>query len=284
MYRSVSLGFTGECEDCVTRAYPLGSGYRLYLPALMRCNAPDSESPFGAGGIHPYSYCADDPIDCIDPTGHVHVSFSSYGLPAEETINALNEMDAREAAAHQTAQGSAIATLETAAEPRASAEGAAPVRPSAGGRTHRDGPSGSGAIGVHHPVISTASSWTGESTPGMQAQTSPLRPPHATVRRVTTAEQILKAAKPERGDGRRIVRARAVGVMRALQEHFPGEVKSITTLPGYKESKLIRYLGTPAYETMRSMMRRYSSVASGPAARAEWRRIAPYFGVDVSDV
>ena len=34
----------------------LGNGYRAYSPALRRFTCPDSESPFGGGGINPYVY------------------------------------------------------------------------------------------------------------------------------------------------------------------------------------------------------------------------------------
>ncbi|MGG1943891.1 RHS repeat-associated core domain-containing protein [Trinickia sp. NRRL B-1857] len=63
-------GFTGAFSDPITAAVPLGNGYRFYLPGLMRFNAPDDESPFGVGGPNPYAYCAGDPINRVDPTGH----------------------------------------------------------------------------------------------------------------------------------------------------------------------------------------------------------------------
>ena len=65
------LGFNGEQLDPLTGLYLLGNGYRAYSPALMRFLSPDSLSPFGAGGLNPYAYCAGDPINRIDPTGHV---------------------------------------------------------------------------------------------------------------------------------------------------------------------------------------------------------------------
>jgi len=64
-------GFNGERLDPVSQTYHLGNGYRTYNPALMRFNAPDSWSPFGAGGLNQYAYCAGDPINRTDPSGHL---------------------------------------------------------------------------------------------------------------------------------------------------------------------------------------------------------------------
>jgi RHS repeat-associated protein len=63
-------GFNGERQDPVLGGYHLGNGYRMYNPALRRFTSPDSMSPFGAGGINSYSYCAGDPINHTDPSGH----------------------------------------------------------------------------------------------------------------------------------------------------------------------------------------------------------------------
>jgi RHS repeat-associated protein len=65
------LGFNGEQLDPLTGLYLLGNGYRAYSPALMRFISPDSLSPFGVGGLNPYAYCAGDPVNRVDPTGHV---------------------------------------------------------------------------------------------------------------------------------------------------------------------------------------------------------------------
>jgi RHS repeat-associated protein len=64
-------GFNGEQVDPVSGTYHLGNGYRAYSPVLMRFTCPDSLSPFGGGGINPYAYCAGDPMNLTDPSGHL---------------------------------------------------------------------------------------------------------------------------------------------------------------------------------------------------------------------
>jgi RHS repeat-associated protein len=66
------LGFNGERPDPVTGHYHLGNGYRQFNPVLMRFNSPDSWSPFGEGGLNAYAYCVGDPMNRLDPTGHVN--------------------------------------------------------------------------------------------------------------------------------------------------------------------------------------------------------------------
>lgn len=63
-------GFNGERPDPLTGVSHLGNGYRAYNPILMRFTCPDNESPFGAGGINPYAYCQNDPVNVADPSGH----------------------------------------------------------------------------------------------------------------------------------------------------------------------------------------------------------------------
>ncbi|MCY1190730.1 hypothetical protein D9M71_225120 [compost metagenome] len=43
----------------------------------MRFQAQDSFSPFGVGGLNGYAYCAGDPVNRVDPSGH---SFDVGGL------------------------------------------------------------------------------------------------------------------------------------------------------------------------------------------------------------
>lgn len=70
---STHLGFNGECRERHTGWYMLGNGYRAYNPVLMRFHSPDKLSPFGAGGLNPYTYCTEDPINHRDPTGRVAI-------------------------------------------------------------------------------------------------------------------------------------------------------------------------------------------------------------------
>lgn len=63
--------FNGEMLDAGSNGYLLGAGHhRPYSPTLGLFLAPDSASPFGAGGLNSLTYCAGDPINRADPTGH----------------------------------------------------------------------------------------------------------------------------------------------------------------------------------------------------------------------
>lgn len=73
-YRSLLLtlpGLGGAQIDPITGWYFLGNGYRVFNPVLMRFHSPDSWSPFGDGGINPYIYSLNDPINKKDPSGHL---------------------------------------------------------------------------------------------------------------------------------------------------------------------------------------------------------------------
>lgn len=65
-----ALGFNGEPREAATGWYLLGRGYRAYNPQLRCFHSPDSDSPFGAGGLNPYAYCLGNPIRYRDPSGH----------------------------------------------------------------------------------------------------------------------------------------------------------------------------------------------------------------------
>ncbi|WP_125830733.1 RHS repeat domain-containing protein [Pseudomonas sp. v388] len=70
------LGFNGELRDAQSGWYLLGKGYRAYNPVLMRFHSPDALSPFGAGGLNPYTYCLGNPIALRDPTGNAAVGYT----------------------------------------------------------------------------------------------------------------------------------------------------------------------------------------------------------------
>lgn len=68
------LGFNGERPDKNSGFYLLGNGYRAFNTVLMRFTSPDNRSPFGDGGINAYAYCAGDPVNRMDPSGHSWMS------------------------------------------------------------------------------------------------------------------------------------------------------------------------------------------------------------------
>lgn len=63
--------FNGERRDPLSGNSHLGNGYRAYNPVLMRFHCPDSLSPFGQGGVNSYVYCGSDPVNLVDPSGHM---------------------------------------------------------------------------------------------------------------------------------------------------------------------------------------------------------------------
>jgi RHS repeat-associated protein len=104
------LGFNGETPDRVTGHYHLGNGYREYNPVLMRFNTPDSWSPFGVGGLNAYAYCAGDPINNWDPSGHGLKSILRVNRPPVprrlsktnfDTPGSTTAMEAVQPVAHQ---------------------------------------------------------------------------------------------------------------------------------------------------------------------------------------
>jgi RHS repeat-associated protein len=78
------LGFNGQLREANIGWYLLGNGYRAYNPRLMRFHSPDSWSPFGGGGLNAYMYCVGDPVNRVDPTGHV---FTAIYLAIQENLS-----------------------------------------------------------------------------------------------------------------------------------------------------------------------------------------------------
>ncbi|KAI1760057.1 hypothetical protein GGR53DRAFT_526548 [Hypoxylon sp. FL1150] len=70
---SSTIGFNGQWRDPVTGWYHLGNGYRVYNPVLMRFHSPDQWSPFTSRDVNAYGYCMGDPINRIDPSGHLSI-------------------------------------------------------------------------------------------------------------------------------------------------------------------------------------------------------------------
>ena len=68
-------GFNGELRETLLDGYALGVGYRFYNPLLRRFQGADELSPFEAGGLNGYGYCAGDPLNNGDPSGRVVVSW-----------------------------------------------------------------------------------------------------------------------------------------------------------------------------------------------------------------
>ena len=75
---NLPFGYAGEQREPLSGIYIPG-GNRPYDPVLMCFLAPDTESPFGRGGINPYAWCAGDPVNRVDPDGHSWVSYALAG-------------------------------------------------------------------------------------------------------------------------------------------------------------------------------------------------------------
>jgi len=82
------LGLNGEYIDAANGYYPLGKGYRMYAPNLMRFLSPDALSPFAEGGLNTYAYCNGDPVGKIDPTGRA----AFFPSPPEHLYKIINKL------------------------------------------------------------------------------------------------------------------------------------------------------------------------------------------------
>lgn len=64
------LGYNGELHEATPDGQLLGNGYRVFNHALQRFTSPDDLSPFDQGGLNPYAYCGNEPVNATDPSGH----------------------------------------------------------------------------------------------------------------------------------------------------------------------------------------------------------------------
>ena len=70
------IGLNGELRDITdSSVYHLGNGTCTYWPASNGFSTADTYSPFLGGGINPYRYCCGDPINAVDPSGHMSIVF-----------------------------------------------------------------------------------------------------------------------------------------------------------------------------------------------------------------
>ncbi|UFH50679.1 RHS repeat-associated core domain-containing protein [Pseudomonas sp. KNUC1026] len=78
--------------------YLWGSGYRAYMPALLKFNRSDTSSPWGVGGLNSYRFCNADPVNHVDATGHgatglVGLLFASQAVATGKGVQALGALD-----------------------------------------------------------------------------------------------------------------------------------------------------------------------------------------------
>jgi RHS repeat-associated protein len=141
------VGFHGERRDPVSGTTHLGNGYRAYSPVLMRFTCPDSLSPFGAGGINPYAYCAGDPVNRADPSGHM-----SWQAGIGIGLGILGIMGAILTAGSSIAAAGGIMAAIAAASPTALVGGAAGILSDAAAMY-------CGAMEDNHPQKSSVLGW-----------------------------------------------------------------------------------------------------------------------------
>jgi len=103
-----SLAFASERLDICLGLYVLGNGARGYSPQLMRMSGPDACSPFGAGGINAYAYCAGDPVNRVDRTGHWPELLNWAGGIPRKLIGPMYSIDG---AAHRVVERSVARIL-----------------------------------------------------------------------------------------------------------------------------------------------------------------------------
>lgn len=150
--------FTGAHRDSVVMGFPLGNGYRWFLPSLMRFNAADALSPFSVGGLNLYAYCDNDPINRADPSGHMNIEFGEVE-EVQRIAPGATDSAQRGAAASRSETDRPIVALEAEnnLEPRADGPNDAHTPGSSSGARPRTPPPGAAVRPwVRRPVSGTA--------------------------------------------------------------------------------------------------------------------------------
>ncbi len=102
LLKSCTVSYNGYFYDEAVMAYRLGKRY--YSPSRKSFNTPDPFSPFGVAGPNRFQYADGNPINNIDPTGHL----SNGQIALISTIAALTTL-----ASVVTFGGAAIALAGT---------------------------------------------------------------------------------------------------------------------------------------------------------------------------
>lgn len=87
--RLSQTGYVGAVQEGLRGCYGFGQGYRYLNSVMMRFETPDSLSPFDQGGLNAYAYCAGDPVNHVDPTGHLLERLKFWKRPRSAPMTPL---------------------------------------------------------------------------------------------------------------------------------------------------------------------------------------------------